>query len=157
MSDRIKDRYAGFVLFFLSVFSWFVIIPYGIESDMGLTKYGPDLFPKFITISVMILSAFIVFRTFLKENENDSKEGEEGAEEDPESPGRPWVGMAVFVVMIGYVFLAEWLGFLYSTIISMSLIMWLLAVRKWYFYVILVAIIVLLEYVFTSVFHIRLP
>ncbi|WP_026702084.1 tripartite tricarboxylate transporter TctB family protein [Salibacterium aidingense] len=153
MKEQIKDRYVGVTLFFSGLLSWFIIIPYGIESNGGLTTVGPDFFPRFITVSIVFLSMLLVMKSFSK----DSNQKEEDLEENQEPKGKPWVGLLVFVIMLGYIYLADFIGYLYSTIISMSLIMWILSVRKWYLYGVLIIVIFLIQYVFENIMYIRLP
>ncbi|WP_099157013.1 tripartite tricarboxylate transporter TctB family protein [Virgibacillus ndiopensis] len=158
MDERMRDRYSGFVLLFISLLSWFVIIPYGIESSEGMTTVGPSFFPKFITIALIILSAFLVIKSFFKIGDSENNlEKDEGTEETSEPRGKVSVGVWVFIVMIGYIYLADIIGYLCSTVISMSVVMWLLKARKWYLYLILIATIFALQYVFENIMYIRLP
>jgi hypothetical protein len=56
-----------------------------------------------------------------------------------------------------YVILAEPLGFIPATLLTMAPLMWLLAVRKWYYYVALVAFAFGIQYLFETYMYIQLP
>ena len=160
MTERLKDRYAGFILLSIGLFSWFIIIPFGIESDLGMTTVGPAFFPKFITLAVIILSILLVVKSFLH-TRTAEKTGEEGKVEDDaeasKSHAKKWTGVWVFVTMIGYIYLSEIIGHLFSGMASMTLVMWLLGARKWYLYVILITTIIAIQYVFENILYISLP
>ncbi|RSL33606.1 hypothetical protein D7Z54_09855 [Salibacterium salarium] len=156
MTDKLKDRYASLTLLSLCIISWFFLIPYGIEGAVGMREIGPDFFPRFITLAVFILSIFLLIKSILQieDKQDDEKEKKK---ETTESNSKPWAGLSVFLIMFGYIYLADMIGYLYSSIISMAMIMWVLSVRKWYLYIVIIAIIFLIQYVFQNVLYIRLP
>ncbi len=151
MNSILKERYSALFLFLFGLALWFYL-PYDITVEDRLSTLGPAFFPKFIAVTVMVLSAGIILKTFVKKKEAQTSEEQKGTEGQ-----RIWAAVAVFILMFLYVFVIEWLGYLISTIIIMSLILWVLSSRKWYHYAILIAFVVLIQYVFENIMYVQLP
>lgn len=154
MNSNLKDRYMGILLLLFGAVLMFSI-PKIIQGASNVTTLGPRFFPQFIAIAIIILSAILIIKSFL----NNAKE----KEKNPEKEGSKFkkeeamVGVWVFVVMLFYVFIVQWVSFLPATIVAMAVIMMLMRVKKWYHYLIVIALIVLIKYIFASLIFVPLP
>lgn len=144
-----KERYIW--LFFLvgSLLVWQVLIPWQVQINQNSSTYGPAFFPNLLAIAVLLISAFSFIGTFF----NKDKKQKENAEDE----GDIWKGVIVFAITTVYVFTVEIIHFIPASIIAMTLIMWVLSVRKWYYYLLLVILIFLISYIFQNVMYIQLP
>lgn len=141
-------------LFFLigGLLVWQIIIPSQVQVSQNSSNYGPDFFPTLLAIIVVIISGASFLGTFIKKPESDSDEATKS-----QDSGNVWIGIVVFLITVGYVFIAELIGFIPASLISMLLIMLLLSVKKWYFYLIMIVFIIAVHYIFENILYIRLP
>lgn len=136
-------------------------IPINVKGSEGLTEIGPDFFPTLIILSIGILSLVLFIRSFYQ-NKNDDVEEDEVNEEtnDPLAKGNKGVlnSVYVFLILVLYVFiLLRFLNFTISTVISMFIVMWILSVRKWYYYAGFLAFVLMVDYVFRNLLNVQLP
>ncbi|WP_042143564.1 tripartite tricarboxylate transporter TctB family protein [Paucisalibacillus sp. EB02] len=147
-----RERYIW--LFFLvgSILLWKVLIPAQIQTNANSnSSFGPDFFPSILAILILIISGISFISTFfIKETKT---EGETNSEEG----GKPVAGIIVFLITVFYSFIIDYFHFIIASIICMFVIMWVLSVRKWYLYVIMVAFIFLVNFIFEDIMYINLP
>lgn len=156
VSSKRREQLISFLVILMGV-GLYLFISYQIEVEERITGLGPAFFPKFVSISLMVLGGFLLLRTFMS-NLPDGEVSESPTDEDPSSTGeRIWAGALVFIVTVAYIYAIEPLGYVLASIISMTAIMWILSVRKWYFYLILVAYVFVTQYFFETVMYIQLP
>ncbi|SFM12092.1 tripartite tricarboxylate transporter TctB family protein [Salibacterium qingdaonense] len=147
-----KERYIWLFLFMIGVLTWKVLIPTQVQVNQNSSTYGPAFFPNVLAVAVIIISALSFIGTFTKKSEH-----REEIKEKDEEKGSKWIGIIVFIIMAAYVYIIETIHYIPATIISMLLIMWVLSVRKWYLYVLMVGIIFLVQYIFEKLLYIQLP
>ncbi|MGY4688191.1 tripartite tricarboxylate transporter TctB family protein [Salibacterium sp. K-3] len=147
-----KERYIWLFLFMIGVLTWKVLIPTQVQVNQNSSTYGPAFFPNVLAVAVIIISALSFIGTFTRKPEH----GEETKEKDEEK-GSKWIGVIVFIIMVIYVYIIEIIHYLPATIISMLLIMWVLSVRKWSLYILMIGIIFLVQYIFENLLYIQLP
>jgi len=154
MSPQKINRIFGIFFFVLGIFIWFAI-PYQIK-EPGITTIGPRFFPRTISIMLMIASIALVLETFLKSKKNidNNKIKEEKFELNLKEEVRV---ILLFFSMIAYAFLLPILGFILSSIFIMGVDLFLLKVRKWYFYLILIVLVLLIYYIFKNLLYVQLP
>ncbi|MFZ4454002.1 tripartite tricarboxylate transporter TctB family protein [Salibacterium aidingense] len=146
------ERYIWLFLFIVGVVTWKILIPTQVQINQNSSTYGPDFFPNVLAIAVIIISALSFAWTFVKTPDQKQKETS-GKDEE----GNKWVGFIVFLIMVFYVYIIDIIHYLPATIISMLLIMWVLSVRKWYLYILMIGIILFIQYVFENLLYIQLP
>ncbi|ALX47567.1 tripartite tricarboxylate transporter TctB family protein [Lentibacillus amyloliquefaciens] len=158
MTERKRERYTGFFLLIVSILL-LILIPFGIKESAVSSGVGSAFFPKVLAVSMIILSISIIAKTFFNkgtEEEHDELVEEEAAKEQVKP--NYWNVLIVLLIMLIYIFvLIEYLNFVVSTIIAMVAVMAVLSVRKWYSYIIVIAFIVLTDYVFRELLSIQLP
>lgn len=158
MNNVRKERYSAVCLFLFGLALWFYI-PYDIRVTDSLSSIGPEFFPKFIAVVVMALSAVIVLKTFSKKKSQheDNEDQPHRSEDEPSGSNRKWAAPVVFLLMLIYVFTVEWLGYFITTVVVMSLVLWVLSSRKWVHYAVLIVFIFIIQYVFENVMYVQLP
>jgi len=152
--------------------------------NMLFTEPGSRFFPTILAYMLIIFGAILcvesfaghIFKTKLKAKilnmrteeleektevtgEQDNGEENAGAAsshglKESITPWRSYASMALVVV---YVFLLKPVGFLISSIVTMVPMMALLKAKKWWHYLVLISLIVILNYIFTGLLNIRLP
>lgn len=148
-----RERYIWLFFLIAGVLAWKVVIPTQVETSQNYPNYGPEFFPNLLVITIIIISAISFIGTFIKKMNQPEKNNVEESEEK----GNVWIGLAVFLITVIYVFMMDYIAFIPSSIVCMVLIMWLLSVRKWYLYLIMIAIILILNYLFENIMYIQLP
>ncbi|WP_303968835.1 tripartite tricarboxylate transporter TctB family protein [Sporosarcina ureae] len=164
MSEAKKDRYSGIALLLFSILLYF-LIPYGIPGAKKGSDLGSDFFPKLLVVVMIVLSVGMIvksifdakFRPIAIEETEESVEAEYESYEPTSNLNYKNVAI-VFGIMLVHIFvLVDLLGFVYSTIIAMVGVMLALSVKKWYFYLIIIAIIFGIDFVFRDLLSIQLP
>ncbi|MCG8482838.1 MAG: tripartite tricarboxylate transporter TctB family protein [Clostridia bacterium] len=150
MKKHIQDRISGVVLLLLAITIW-VLIPYEIKA-FDVSQMGPRFFPQFLSIALMVLSGILILKSFNKSGYEEAKEDET----DPWDISELRVGK-IFLLLIIYIGIIEMVGFLISTVVIMSIAMYILKVRKWYHYVIFYVIVFIIYYVFKEIMYVQLP
>lgn len=148
-----KERYIWLVTLIFGIVIWKVLIPTQIHTSQNQSDYGPQFFPNLLAIVVILISLLSFILTFF----NKDKTTDQNEESKPANDGKMLNGFIVFGITVAYVLLVDIIHFVPASIISMLVIMWVLSVRKWYFYLIMVAIIFLINYVFENIMYIQLP
>ncbi|GIP36118.1 tripartite tricarboxylate transporter TctB family protein [Paenibacillus sp. J2TS4] len=156
MNNVRKERYSALCLFLFGLMLW-LYIPYDIKVEDSLSSIGPEFFPKFIAVAVMALSAVLVLKTFTRKKPQQDKEQPRRSEDESSGSTRKWAAPVVFLLMLIYVFTVEWLGYFITTVVVMSLILWVLSSRKWVHYAVLIVFIFIIQYVFENVMYVQLP
>lgn len=151
MNTNSKNRISGFFFLFLGIFLW-IAIPYQIKSD-GMTTMGPEFFPKFLSVGLIILSILLIIQTFVKEKQG---RGQNSKNFDINLKSELRVLLIFFIITI-YAVMIPYLGFVISTILFMGIALFLLNVRKWYFYGALIAFSFVVYYVFEKLLYVQLP
>lgn len=149
-----QDLVLGLILFLFSLSIFFALPLFVADTSQSL---GADFFPRFLLILLMVLSLFLIVNPMLLKKTKEKTSGEKEDETEDEGKRRVIVGWAVFGILIVYTFVVENLGFVATSIIFMSLIMYILSARKWYYYLILICMIFLINYVFKDLMKIMLP
>lgn len=150
-----RERYIWLIFLIGSILLWKVVIPAQIHTNQNNSSFGPDLIPNILTIGIMIISGLSFIGTFIYKGKEKGKEKE--ANEALEDKGNIVIGMIVFVITIGYTYIIDYVHFISASIICMFLIMWVLSVRKWYMYLIMLALIFLIKFIFEDIMYINLP
>ena len=145
-----QDRISGAVLLLLAITLW-ILIPYEVKA-FDVSKMGPRFFPQFLSIALMVLSGTLTLKSF---NRSSYEEGEED-ETDKSDISELRVGK-IFLLLIIYIGIIEKIGFLMSTAAIMSVAMYVLKVRKWYYYMVFYVIIFIIYYVFKEIMYVQLP
>lgn len=151
-----KDLYMGIFLFVFGLVYYFFLIPNSITAKDGLTTLGPEFFPQLTAILLMVLSVFLMIKSLIQLKEGSDDLDDSDQDEDT-GKGRPWAGAGVFLLMVLYVFIVEYLGFMITTVIVMLAVMAILTVRKWYSYVVMILVIFGIKFVFEDLMYIILP
>jgi putative tricarboxylic transport membrane protein len=153
-----KDLYMGIFLFVFGLVYYFFLIPNSITSKDSLTTLGPGFFPKLTAILLIVLSVFLIIKSLIQLKKGSDDLDDSDQEEDTgKGQSRPWAGAGVFLLMVLYVFIVEYLGFMVTTVIVMLAIMAVLSVRKWYSYVVMILVIFGIKFVFEDLMYIILP
>ena len=106
-------------------------------------------FPRFCGGLMMFASVCLLVQSVIERK----KEGE----------GKPvdYTGelrvLVVYLMMVGFAFLAEVLGFVITAFLFGTVYFWYLKVRKWQYYVIYYAIAIIAYLVFTKLLYVYLP
>lgn len=168
LNNQAKEIISGVFVLCFGILLWFVV-PIFVSSTGSETDLGPTFFPRFVAVGLTLcgilllvkeLGIWISSRSPVGEDGASSEEPIYGAEEDTEeeeTESKPLVAMSVFIIMAIYTFVVPFAGFLLSTIVSMSIIMWILDVRKWYLYILLILFILGVQYVFQNLLFVFLP
>ncbi|WP_158542783.1 tripartite tricarboxylate transporter TctB family protein [Phytoactinopolyspora halophila] len=154
LSDRTKDRCSGIVLFVAGLGLWFYSAHSLQRGLSGPTEIGPEFFPQFLAVALMVLSPGLVIKSFLKRDTEYRRPQERDERTKQDNPNATFY---VFAFTGMYVLLAEPLGFVPATLLTMAPLMWLLSVRRWYFYVALVIFVLGVQHVFQTYMYIQLP
>ncbi|HZK53812.1 MAG TPA: tripartite tricarboxylate transporter TctB family protein [Desulfosporosinus sp.] len=152
MSLLLINRLSGFLFLLLGVFVW-IVTPSQI-ADAGLSYMGPRFFPQFLSIFLMILSIVLIAGSFSKKQKSQGEDQELQKEFTISSEIKVILS---FLLIIIYTYIMEPIGFVLSTIVIMGLLMFLLNVRKWYYYVIFIAVTLVIYYAFVHLLYVELP
>lgn len=157
VSSKRREQLIGLVVILLGS-SLYVYGSYQIEVQNRITGLGPAFFPKFVAVSLVVLGGLLLLRTFVGELSGGGVDESPSEGDDASQVGqRAWAGVLVFVITVAYIYAIGPLGYVLASIISMAAIMWILSVRKWYFYLILVVYVLVTQYFFESLMYIQLP
>lgn len=162
MSKLMIERYSAIVLMIISIIIYFTF-PISIPGSKGLTQVGPDFFPRLIILFISVLSLTLFIKTFYQKSEEDQENklsdiNEESEEIVVDGKSNYLNSVYVFLILIIYVFvLLNFLNFALATIISMFVVMWILSVKKWYYYAGFIAFVFLIDYVFRNLLNVQLP
>ena len=156
----IYKRDIAWGVFFLcfAIVVW-LIVPYQIP-DSGRTVMGPRFFPRVISIIMGFVSIGLIISNLLKHHREKDKAGkaeEGGWRLDAGALRSEFRAGGVFVVMVLYAILMPRIGFIISSILASGIILVVLGARKWYFYVIMLAAVFLIYYVFKFQLYVQLP
>lgn len=157
MTNQLKDRISGIALLISGIALYFFLIPKSIQVESSLSQVGPDFFPKLVALLLILSSLFLLYSGFKKKAADVDNTGEVEDEETDIQVSKPWIAAGVFILMVIYVYIAEPIGFLASTILIMFAIMAVLKVRKWYLYLVMLAVIFILKLIFENLMYIQLP
>lgn len=154
--QRLYDLLLGITIISVSVIGYY-LIPYQVPPKRvyGSIPFTPDLFPRIVLIIGVILGVLllipIVFQYF-KPKESEELEEEEG------DAIRPDKVILVILLLLGYAFIMDILGYIATTFLFMSLVMLVLENKR---YIILLSISVITTgvtyYVFNNLMKVPLP
>lgn len=137
------DLITGAMLFLLSVFLYFFILPNQIEDPMaGPLALSPALFCKVITILLIFLNfLLVVFSIFGKSIVGaEEDDGSPGSVSRDESPNQKRVVVMIIVTVI-YILVLERIGFFVSTAAVLLVLMTYFKHGKWSHQVLMLAIV----------------
>ncbi|WP_373893813.1 tripartite tricarboxylate transporter TctB family protein [Virgibacillus sp. CBA3643] len=154
MSNIQRERYVWLFILIFGVVIWRVIIPAQIQTNENYSNYGPEFFPNLLAITIITISFISLLLTFFNKTKGSKASEEQQKQSDQ---GKLSNGIIVFGITVAYVFLVDIIHFVPASIISMLLIMWVLSVKRWYFYLIMISIIFIINYVFENIMYIQLP
>lgn len=160
MGNIRREIYTGLALLIFGA-ALYLFIPNLIQGSKGLGEVGPDFFPRILAILIIVLSLTQIVKSFLSkllDNDGEEEKVELGYTESEDVKRSLGASVFVFIIMLLYVYvLVEFLSFIFSTIIAMSIIMWALSVRKWYFYLILMTFVFIIDFIFRNLLYVQLP
>jgi putative tricarboxylic transport membrane protein len=123
MKRRQWDQISVFILIAFTLLLYFVLIPTQIPADrMGLSS---SFFPKLIVIVIAGLSVILFFKAVFSKN----PEGEEVIFRMAKGSAIRLV--AIFGLMVGYIFFLYLLGFLVSTPLFLAILIYYSGQRNW--------------------------
>lgn len=145
------DTYIGSVFLIFCGIAWWLIseLPTGAGYEKTI---GPEFFPGVMTAVIAMLSAVLVVRSLWR--------GETAAGAEPAvATGRILLRIVLFLLLLlGYVFLYEPLGFLVSSMLVLPSGMLMLGEKRWGLILVFPAVIIGLVYVaFTKLIMVPLP
>ncbi|WP_188724651.1 tripartite tricarboxylate transporter TctB family protein [Lentibacillus populi] len=144
-----RERYTWLVFLIGGILLWKVIIPTQIQTSQNSTNFGPELFPNMLAIVIILVSGLSFIGTFIKKDAEVTKTTGE--------PGKILASILVFAITIVYAYIIDIIHFIPASIICMFLIMWILSVRKWYLYLVMLGLIFLVKFIFEDIMYINLP
>lgn len=117
---------------------------YGLESKYSV---GPDFFPKLVIILMFVSGIVLVIQSIFKFDEEtvviDLK--------------KELIVLIYFAVLMLYVFLLKKIGFIFDTIFASCALLALQKCKKWWYYAVAVAMVLIVYFGFVYGFKIRLP
>ena len=120
---------------------------------------GPAFLPRTIGAALIILGAWLAWRGVWRTTA-EVTEGEAGLAEDDLGElveDRPLRGVAAIAIVIGYLLIMPFVGYLPSTVVAGAALLWLQGVRSALVVVLPVALAVVLFAVFSTVLSVRFP
>ncbi|WHH61018.1 tripartite tricarboxylate transporter TctB family protein [Petroclostridium sp. X23] len=147
-----RDTVLSIFFLLIGFFIWFAI-PYQIE-DTGITVMGPRFFPKVLSIMLVVVSGLFLVQNILAGKKQGKEKEDKGEIKDIKSELNVLI---LFALMIAYVYLMPIWGFIISTIVVIGAVVYFLGTRKWYMYLIFIAIVLLVYYVFQELLYVQLP
>lgn len=163
LNSQAKELISGAFVLSFGILLWFVV-PIFVGSTGSGTDLGPTFFPRFVAVGLVLCGILLLVKEFGvwmssrgSDGGSSASSGEFINDPEEETESKPLVALSVFVIMMSYTLVVPFVGFLLSTIVSMSVIMWILDVRKWYLYVLLILFILGVQYVFQNLLFVFLP
>lgn len=145
------DTYVAIVFLLFCAFAWWRIkkLPLGVGYEHTI---GPEFFPGVMTVAIAILSVALLARSLWRGLI-------EGGADPTLAAGNVLARMGLFIVLlIGYIFVYEPLGFLLASAIALPAGMFLLGERRFLHVIVLPYIIIGLGYTgFTKIMMVPLP
>jgi len=156
MTSKQINRISGIFFFILGLLIWY-FIPYQIEAP-ELTKMGPRFFPRVISIILMVTSMALFLESFVKNKKELKIKNNEAKKEIFNINVKEEANIVLlFILMFTYAYLLPVLGFIFSSIIEMGIVLFFLKGRKWYLYLILIALVLVIYHTFEKLLYIQLP
>jgi len=149
LKEKYWDLYAGIFLFLFAGALYYG----GMTVRMiEISRYGSGFFPKILAILLAITSAIIIVSGYRRTKGADEAQGEEPH----------WKGiLSTFVLMIAYMVLIPYVGFMITTAVYLFLQMNILTAREsrklGMFAVIAVVASVVIYFTFVKAFNLMLP
>jgi hypothetical protein len=154
-----SNRFIGIFFLALGLFI-FIAIPYQIAE--GQTQYGPKLFPQFVSILMIICSLGVLYQEFkihkhkkVSERNNEKINGQEKT--GFFKPKELLRAAVMFVIMTGYVFMMSIIGFISSSLLFGAATLMFFKVQRWYYYVIVLGLTVVIYLSFKFLLMVQLP
>lgn len=153
MSKERKDLISGAIFLFFGIGLLVWIIPNAI-TDIDVKYAGPKDFPIFISVCMILLGGVLVFQKFRTGiNKAELKDSlQHGIKRE-----NLYRLIAFGIIVLIYIFMAEVIGYLVSTIIVSLVLLILLKEKNKYYYFITVAVVLVLYYMFTRLLFVELP
>ena len=123
-------------------------------------KFGPDLFPRLIGLALMASGVLLVIRGVL-----DKRRADDGNDESRWIKAGPWLQQSrlktnlllVLVAMVGYVLFSDWLGFILSSMLILSVLLYRLGTSFPLSLLISTATTAVLQFTFAKLLLVPLP
>ena len=136
------DRISGLFGFLFGVF----IIRDGVRLDIGgFHQPEPGLFVLLGGVFLAIFSALILLQSILAKTITTDSETRGGIE-------NPWVIVFIFMGLVIYVLIFEWLGFIITTFLLVTFLLRLLEQKKWWNILLTAGVITLSTFIIFNVF-----
>jgi putative tricarboxylic transport membrane protein len=146
---KLTKEIVGATLFLmLSVAIWF-LIPSQIEVVVD-SKINAQFVPKVITLALIGFSIINFLRTFV------AQRSAAGHQSDVKKMDSIRV-LLLFGTLAAYSLLLELLGFEITTILAGCAMLAIIGIKKWHYYVISTAFVVLVAFLFRTFFYVQLP
>lgn len=157
-----QDVIWGGVLFALGA-AIFVMIP-GQIKNVGGSAVGPRAFPYFLSVLLMICSAVLALRSFIKRRKGGAAsetgaagEAVEGGDGFRAPQRRVAFSLGIFILLVVYAQIMQRIGYVIASLVFLSTLLYLLGVRKKRLYVLMVPIILIVYAVFQMILNVQLP
>lgn len=159
MRQKINANYIDSVVVLILGIGILVLLPLQVKSPDNLehTLTSPLLFPRIVSWTLIILSLFRLFTVLVKKETKETKETKEIKEAT--FIKKQWLRfISSLVIIVVYILLIPFLGFLLATILATFSLISLLGDGKWYKQVILSTIITVpIWFVFVELLNVPLP
>lgn len=153
-----SNRLVGIFFLILGLFV-FLAIPYQIAE--GNTQYGPRLFPKFVSLLMIVCSLGLLYQEFkgyrAKKITTKKPEQTKTAGVSLFQPGEFLKAVIMFAIMTAYIFIIDMIGFLPSSLLFGTTALIFYRIKKWYYYIIVLGLTVVIYLLFSFLLMVQLP
>lgn len=148
-----NNKVIGFLLIILCCVTWLSLPRLIAKPVFALTGFSASVFPKFSLILLLILSTMLLVTNLKKKNNENITEN--NSEFKNQSIGRVILGLTI---IMSYVFLFQYLGFILGTLFVMICFMWFFRVRNLLLLIFIPLLTTALVYIFFEIFlKVQLP
>ncbi|MGD9156122.1 MAG: tripartite tricarboxylate transporter TctB family protein [Bacillota bacterium] len=147
-----RDIVSSTFFLFLGIFIWFAI-PYQIE-DTGITVMGPSFFPRVLSIILIVVSGLFLILNLIAAKKQGVEKDTKVEKKDIKKELKV---ISLFILIVAYIYLLPVMGFNISSIVVIGAVVYFLGTRKWYMYLIFMAIVFVIYYIFKQVLYVQLP
>lgn len=159
MTQKYSDVFSGIILLMIAVGMF--VMTYSFEA-LTVSKVGPDFMPKIIALLIAVTSIFMIVSAFSKMKRESVKDTQIVDKEMDSTEEKSYKAVIISVLlMVGYLVLMPYVGFLVMTAIYLFLQMLLLSDKSDKKIVLFLAISivssVVIYFIFRSIFYVMLP